>query len=124
MNDKELKKYQKLINKQLIKKELKQFSIDELKLLNDEIKKKLMNHPLLKIEHLHSQTFFISGNDIRSKSDIIERELLKYGEGGIDYYSDYEYDCFIFTFMKKVSSNLCEKNLNDIILRLTEKCNL
>ena len=121
MSTGELQLLQSLITKQLMKRKLCQMNIEDLIILLNDVKQKLVKEPPLKIEKITNSTFFIKGDDIRNHSEVVEREMKKYGDGGIDFYSDHEYDCFIFTFFNNKNSECCQENVDVLINRLTKK---
>lgn len=109
-----------LIGQELIKRKIAHMSLDELENLKDKIKDENMPLEIERCDKL-SSTFLVSGYDIRTHSDIVEIEMKKYGDGGIDYYEDWEYDCFMFVYYNDDSAHTCQDNIKTLVKRLRDK---
>lgn len=123
MNVKELNALNNLIGDELFKRQLARMSIDDIEKMKIDVNNKLKSNKPLSIFMVSesSGNFMVQGLDIRSHCDIVEQEMKKYGAGGIDFFEDWEDDCFIFCYYNTISINYCNNNLDTIIKRLTAK---
>lgn len=120
MNENELVLLNSLIDKELLKRQLALLSIEEIKELKIKVNNKYKPLKIEKIENTTS-TFYVEGDDIRTYSNIVENEMKKYGDGGIDYYGNHQYDCFIYVFFNDEDAVCCQDNIDSLINRLTQK---
>lgn len=117
MTRKELELLSTLIDTELLKRQISNLTIEDMQKLKVDIKKHTT--PLKIKRNGDTSVFFVNGLDIRSHADIVEREMKKYGDGGVNFYEDWEYDCICYCYYDDEKANICEHNIDVLVKKLT-----